>query len=221
MRLGGAVVLAGLTLAAPPATARADVHSMRIDAGIGLGLYMPPDVRGLGEALEFDRVTSTSLDLALLARPHDRIELALEAGYGRSWNGGYSQSAPAGVGQPPLVCEHDIDARDYLRVNGALLVHLSGGATRPFLVAGGGIWTFLEKEAHRVTRCSNGTESEGEFTTLSSSEEPLLIVGGGIRLREGHRIGYRLDYRANIVFEDRDESLIHQLRAGLVFAPSL
>jgi len=216
------VVCAACAAVVPEASAAGDAapgqSGLVIDAGVGVGLFRPGDVtRGL-EMIEFERVTSTTLDLGLIARPHDRIGLALELGYGRSWNGGFTQTAPL-LDFEDSVCEIDLEARDYLRVNGAIRVDLTGGSTRPFLVAGGGAWVFLEKSALSMRVCSDGSRDEFEVRTRSSSEEPLVILGGGVRFRDGERVGFRCDYRANIIFEDDAESLVNQVRVGVLFAP--
>jgi len=206
-------------LAALGAHAHAEPRGLVIDAGLGAGFFRPGDVTRQLEQIEFERVTSTTLDLALVAQPYARLGLALEFGYGRSWDGGFTQTTPRAFGFGDLVCEIDLEARDYVRFDGALIVDLAGGATRPFLVAGGGAWVFLEKDARSTRVCSDGTRDEFEVSTRSSAEEPLLILGGGVRFREGSRVGFRCDYRANIIFEDDGESLVNQLRVGVLIAP--
>jgi hypothetical protein len=214
-RLGFAMSIASIAI---PRAARGDA-ALRLDGGIGVGTYGPPAVQSSLQRVEFDRVTSTSLDLGVTSRPHDRIGVGIELGYGHSWTGHETQTRPAGLGAEPLVCETELEARNYLRMNGIGTWDLTGGETRAFLGAGGGLWVFLEKEAEYDTQCSDGTVSAGTVRTLSSDEEPVLIVGGGVRFHDGHRLAFRVDYRANIIFEDRDESLVSQIRAGILFRP--
>ena len=212
-KLGLAISVA--IIAMPNATWGAS--TLRLDFGIGVGTYDPPTVESSLQSVEFERVTSTSLDLGLTSRPHDRVGVGIELGYGHSWTGHETQTRPGGIGQDPLVCETDLDGRNYIRMNGIATWDITSGETRPFLAGGGGLWLFLEKEAEFDSRCSDGTVSSGTVRTLSSAEDPVLILGGGVRFRDGHRLGFRVDYRANIIFEDRDESLVSQIRAGMLF----
>jgi hypothetical protein len=62
-------------------------------------------------------------------------------------------------------------------------------------------------------------EETREVRTLSSSEEPSLIFGGGVRLWNGRRVSWRADYRGYVVFENDGALAVHQLRAGLSFTP--
>jgi hypothetical protein len=212
----GVTISVSIAIVAIPRAAYSE-STLRLDTGIGVGTYDPPTVESSLQRVEFERVTSTSLDLGLTSRPHDRINVGIELGYGYSWNGQETQTRPGGIGAEDLVCETELDGRNYLRMNGIATWDITSGETRPFLAAGGGLWIFLEKEAEFDTRCSDGTVASGTVRTLSSDEEPVLIVGGGVRFRDGHRLAYRLDYRANIIFEDRDESLVSQIRAGMLF----
>ncbi len=214
----GARVAAIALLLCTPA-AHAEPRGLVVDAGTGVGLFRPRDVTTQLAHVESDLVTSTPLDLAVIGRPYDRVGLALEFGYGRSWNGSFTQTTRTAFGFDDISCDIELEARDYLRFNGAVIVDLAGGSTRPFLVAGGGAWVFLEKNARSTRVCSDGTRDEFDVSTISTPEEPLLILGGGVRFRDGARVGFRCDYRANIIFEDDGESVVNQVRVGVLFAP--
>ncbi|MFN0151414.1 MAG: hypothetical protein ACKVU1_11990 [bacterium] len=218
-RIALACTLSAASCVAFAPAARAEPRGLVIDAGTGVGSFRPRDVANQLTRVESDRVTSTMLDLGVVARPYDRVGLALEFGYGRSWNGSFTQTSPSTTDFEDVVCKIDLEARDYLRFNGAVIVDLAGGSTRPFVVAGGGAWVFLEKEARSTVVCSDGTGGGLDVNTVSSPEEPLLILGGGVRFRDSARVSVRCDYRANIIFEDDGESVVNQVRVGVLFAP--
>lgn len=212
------LTLLAATVTAPP-RASAEARATLLDFGTGVSLHTPSAVQGTFTEVEYDRVVASTIDLGVIGRPHDRIGIAGEVGYGHAWNGDFTQTFAATFNRDEVVCDVDASSRDYLRVNGALLVDLAGGATRPFLTAGGGIWVFLERSTNTEARCTDGSVTEGHSRVLSSEEDPVLVLGGGVRFRDDRRWGFRIDYRANVVFMDESEVVVSQFRAGVLFTP--
>lgn len=213
-RLGAVLAIAGGAIAA---SASADPRPTLFEAGTALSFHRPTGFEGT-ITTEFDLVTSSTIDLSVVGHPHERVGIAGEFGFGHSWDGGLTTTEPRGF-EEPLVCTAERQDRDYFRINGAVILDITTGTTRPFVVAGGGLWGFLERETRNTYTCSNNEEGVNDVLTLSSAEDPVFLFGGGVRFREGSRFGFRTDYRGYVVFEDNARVLVNQFRAALQFRP--